>query len=144
MDSRRAPSKPIRVWSQDFACLQSQWHKSNKDWKNPAQAAATGDSIRSSPTPATELAWHTPLRTFDSPHWTLQALFPWFEDINVFTLKPHLGLHLVCCPGVKRKYVINFREDWTRWCWARWCFSIMCDLLTCLTDNFILQRCSKS
>lgn len=121
-----------------LAC--SQWHKSNKDWKSPAQAAATDDSIRSFPTPA----WHRPLRRFGSPHYTLQALFPWFDGINVFTSKPHLCLHLVWCPAVKRKYVINFREHWSCWCWTRWCFSITCDLLTCLTDNFILLRCPKS
>lgn len=140
MEIRRAPSKLRSVLSWDFACLQSQWNKSNTDWKIPAQAAATYDSISSFPTPA----WHMPLRRFSSPHYTLQALFPWFDDINVFISKPHLCLHLVCCPAAKRKYVINFREHWTCWCWERWCFSIMYDLLTCLTDNFILQRCPKS
>lgn len=54
----------VSVQSQDFACLQSQWHKSNKDWKNPAQAAAADDSTDHFQ--ATELAWHTPLRRFGS------------------------------------------------------------------------------
>lgn len=67
MESRKAPSKLVSVQSRDFACLQSQWHKSNKDWKNPAQAAATDNSITSFPTPALELAWHTPLGRFGSP-----------------------------------------------------------------------------
>lgn len=141
MEISRALSKLRSVLSWDFASLQSQWHKSNKDWKSPAQAAATDGSLRmiiSTP------AWHRPLRRFGSPHYTLQALFPWFDGINVFTSKPHLCLHLVWCPAVKRKYVINFREHWSCWCWARWCFSITCDLLICLTDNFTLLRSPKS